>query len=66
MNLYKIQDSDRDMWVVAKSMGHAVESWREVIFKENPDEYKGVEDVEEPSGVVSVCTERELFVNTRP
>ena len=36
------------------------------IFKENPDEYKGVEDVEEPSGVVSVCTERELFVNTRP
>lgn len=57
MNLFQVQDSDRPMWVVAESYGHAVKRWREQIAKENPtDDCSG----EEPDGVNLIASGTDL------
>lgn len=58
MKLFNVQDSDRPMWVIADSYGHAVERWKVLVAKEND---MWLDDVEDPQGVHFVCDHDELL-----
>lgn len=57
-NLYRIQDSDRPMWVVAETYGQAVQRWKVQIALENNQQPS---DVTDPQGVELVCESNSLL-----
>lgn len=58
MSLYRIQDDDRPMWVVAESSNDAIDRWRRVLKHENPGyDMSG----DEPNGIEMVCCSTELL-----
>lgn len=54
MPLYRVQDDDRPMWVIAPSWGDAIEAWKTQIRVENDGQCS------EPSGVELVCYDNDV------
>jgi len=58
-NLYYVQDSDRPLFVLAKTYEEALDKWRDVICKENDC---GINEVEPPNGISLVAEYDEVLV----
>lgn len=58
-NLYRVQDSDRPMFVIAQNFQEAIEKWADVIRHEN-----NLPTTEEvlPEGVNRLCDHHDLIV----
>lgn len=61
MPLYHIQDPDRPAWVMASSYGAALQKYMTAVAIENdmPEA-----DVSEPIGIMHVCDDSEIIVET--
>jgi len=57
MPLYKVQDSDRPMFVVGESFERALEMWKVQVASENPDC-----DVSPPDGITLVADDLEILI----
>ncbi len=61
MNLYLVQDSDRPLYITAKTMQGALAKWRRKVFDENKEHYEDITDMEEPQGVQLICESNDLL-----
>ena len=59
MNLYLIQDADRQMYVASESFEKALGRWRENIVLENPS--VSLSDDDGPEGISFVAGKNELI-----
>jgi hypothetical protein len=57
MNLYEVQDSDRPMYVIARSWDEALSHWQRVIALEN-----NADIVVGPLGIRYVCGPEDLIL----
>lgn len=57
-NLYRVQDADRPMFVIAQNFQEAIDKWAAVIRKEN-----NLPETEEvlPQGVTRMCVHHDLI-----
>jgi len=60
--LYRVQDDDRPMYVVAANYAEAVEKWRKFIFEDDPKSYRKISDVEDPKGVQIICDKEDIIL----
>lgn len=61
VRLFRVQDSDRPLYVVAGDWAEALQAWRRVIAAEN----EGLSELENPQGIEFVASERELLLSAR-
>lgn len=59
LNLYKVQDSDRPMWVVAGNWRKALEAWKLYVGPENGVSPK---DARDPEGISLICENDDLLL----
>lgn len=59
LNLYRIQDDDCPMYVLAANYGEAIYKWMKAIAKANNET---LESVEEPAGVFFLGDAREIIL----
>lgn len=60
MKLFYIQDPDRPVHVIAESWGQALEKWRSLVEKENPDVPSN--EIDDPEGIKLVCYPEDLIL----
>lgn len=61
MNLYEVQDSDRPMYVVAKSWADAIDRWKAEIEIENGMKSGTfATEMPEPDGIRLVCANTDM------
>ena len=62
MPIFLIQDNDRPMYVVARTLAHAERLWRHVVAREND---MSAQDVEMPLGVAFICPDDEMIIDRK-
>lgn len=59
MPLFKVQDPDRPMWIIADTFGGAIEEWNKVIAIENDIKE---DEVDPPIGVEFICPDEDIVI----
>jgi hypothetical protein len=62
MPLFKIQDSDRPMWVFGNSFSEALQMWQNVIAVEN--ELDSAKE-EMPLGINYICDDSDIILDIK-